>query len=49
MSKKILELARDQRDEVAEELGEEGWEDADDDEEDEDVGESSVVLGISRR
>ena len=38
MSKKILELARDQRDEVAEELGEGEWEDEDDD--DEDVAES---------
>jgi hypothetical protein len=39
MSRKILDLARDQRDEVAEELGEGEWED-DEDDDDEVVGES---------
>lgn len=37
MSKKILDLARDQQEEIARELGEEQWED---DDEDENPGES---------
>jgi hypothetical protein len=41
MSKKILELARDQRDEVAEEMGGDEWEDED---EEEDMAESWVCV-----
>jgi hypothetical protein len=40
MSKKILDLARDQQEEIARELGEEEWED---DEDEEERGEPSVA------
>ena len=35
MSKKILDLARDQQEEIAREIGEEQWEDEDEEDEDE--------------
>jgi len=40
MSKKILDLARDQQEEIARELGEDQWEDDEDEDEDEKAGPS---------